>query len=252
MLSEKPFKVRSGMVYLPGGTFLMGSLKPEVDQALAELSESEKLLTEQILSEYPKHDVYISPFFIDKYEVTQAEFIRVMGYNPSLNKADLNNPVDSVVKGEALEYCKRTNKRLPTEAEWEYAARGGTNTKYFWSDEEDGADEFTWYEGNSGLRSHPVGLKKPNAFGLYDMIGNLWEWIADWYSKDYYTPDYYRKQFHIDPQGPETGERSVMRGASYMSPARGLRCSLRGRHMPDNRWELHTASFRCACSAPRF
>ena len=118
MLINKPFDIKSGMVYLPGGTFLMGSAREEVDLALSELTDKDSWYADQMRSEYPKHDVYLSPFYIDKYEVTQAEFIRVMGYNPSLNKHDLNNPVDSVSKEDALEYCRRTNKRLPTEAEW--------------------------------------------------------------------------------------------------------------------------------------
>jgi len=254
MFNGKRFEAKSGMIYLPGGTFQMGSTREEVQKALDELPESERVqLTERRGSECPKHDVFLSPFYIDKYPVTQAEFVRVMGYNPSLNKSDPNNPVDSVTQYVALEYCERVGKRLPTEAEWEYACRGGTGTKFFWGDDPDEASEYAWHGGNSNLKSQPVGLKKPNPFGLYDMLGNVWEWCSDFYDPGYYELNYAKRQVHINPQGPDSipdGEVSI-RGGSFLvnSLEIWLRCAVRGGHGPDNAFELNNAGFRCACSA---
>jgi len=254
MVSNNPYEIKGGMVYLPGGTFVMGAKEEETAEIVKNMKEKGNVWADVVLSEQPRHDVFLSPFYIDKYQVTQAEYFRVMGRNPSLHKGDPNLPVDSVTKPDAREYCRRVGKRLPTEAEWEYACRGGTNTTYFWGEDEKGADEYAWYIGNSGLVPHPVGQKKPNPFGIYDIIGNQWEWCSDNFSLDYYRPDYFVKQHHINPQGPsfngtEFAERSAIRGGSYMATMDNLRCAARGRHMPDNPFELLSATFRCVFDA---
>jgi len=253
MFDDSIYEIKGGMVYLPGGTFVMGAREEETAEIVRNLKANGDIWADVILSEQPRHDVFLSPFYIDMYEVTQGEFLRVMGYNPSRHKGGPCLPVDSATKPEAMEYCRRVGKRLPTEAEYEYAARGGANTTFFWGEDEESADEYAWYAKNSGLAPHPVGTKKPNAFGLYDMIGNMWEWCSDNFSLDYYKPDYYTKHHHINPHGPsfnggEFAERSAIRGGSYMSFCDGLRCANRGRHMPDNPWELHNATFRCVYS----
>ncbi|MCA9484616.1 MAG: formylglycine-generating enzyme family protein [Nitrospina sp.] len=177
-----------GMVYLPGGEFVMGR---------------------EGSSNKTPHKVVLSPVFIGKHEVTQAEYERVTGTNPSGFKgADL--PVEQVTWFEAWTYCRKTGGRLPTEAEWEYAARGGTTTDYFWGDEfETGR---TWNEENSQETTHPVGAKPGNGFGLHDTSGNVWEWVADWYDKHYYE----RSPLE-NPPGPEAGEEKVIRGGSWYS-----------------------------------
>ncbi|MEK7450052.1 MAG: formylglycine-generating enzyme family protein [Planctomycetota bacterium] len=141
--------------------------------------------------EKPIHEVALNSFLISKYEVTQGQWQKIMNNNPSNFKGD-NNPVEQVSWDDCQEFCKRsetesasggkTGLRLPTEAEWEYAARAGTTTKYYWGDSIN--DDYLW--DNSNLGTHPVGQKKPNGFGLYDMLGNVWEWCQDWYGAIYY------------------------------------------------------------------
>jgi formylglycine-generating enzyme required for sulfatase activity/uncharacterized caspase-like protein len=121
--------------------------------------------------------MFLSVFYIDKYEVTQSEFQQVMGKNPSKFKGCDNCPVESVTWFEADEYCRKVGKRLPTEWEWEKAAKAGTTTKFYWGKSESLADDYAWYRDNSENKTHPVGQKKPNAYGLYDMAGNVWEWV---------------------------------------------------------------------------
>ncbi len=165
----------------------------------------------------PIHRVKISQGFeIGKYEVTQALWEAVMGNNPSRFKgSDL--PVETVSWEDAQQFISQLNSqdkryqyRLPTEAEWEYACRAGTTGDYAGN-----LYEMAWYENNSGNQTHPVGQKKPNAWGLYDMHGNVWEWCADWYDSDYY-----RNSPTTDPQGPSTGSSRVHRGGVWASPPR--------------------------------
>ncbi len=199
-----------GMVLIPSGRFMMGSDRGNKD-------------------EKPSHVVVLGPFYMDTFEVTQAEFEEVMGFNPSIfisgtftggylkdgeSSEDYakymgdNRPVERVSWHEAKDYCQSLGKRLPTEAEWEYAARAGSTTKYYWGDTMDVA--YAWSARNARSRSHLVGQKKPNAFGLYDMAGNVMEWVADWYDKIYYSTSP-----ATNPKGPATGNRKALRGGSW-------------------------------------
>jgi len=142
--------------------------------------------------ELPRHKVCIKKdFWLGQYEVTQAEWVAVMGSNPSTFKGR-TNPVEQVSWDDIQVFIQRLNKRdkrnhyrLPSESEWEYAARAGTTTSYYFGDDVGDLGAYAWFDGNSGKRTHPVGKKQPNAWGLYDMSGNVWEWVADCYHNNY-------------------------------------------------------------------
>ena len=153
---QEPEKEPIGMVFVEGGTFQMGSNSGD---------DNEK----------PVHTVTVSSFYMDKTEVTQAEYRKVMGKNPSRFSGCDDCPVENVSWHDANEYAKKVGKRLPTEAEWEYAARGGNKSKgYNYSGSND-LDAVGWYDNNSSGKTHPVAQKQPNELGLYDMSGNVWE-----------------------------------------------------------------------------
>ncbi len=136
--------------------------------------------------EYPNREVNVSSFQINPYEVTQSIYEKVVGSNPSSLGKCADCPVDSVSFTEAEAFCALVGGRLPSEAEWEYAARGGTTARYYcWEKDSDCPGSIAWYSANSAQTSHPVGLKKPNPFGLYDMSGNVWEWTADNFHDNY-------------------------------------------------------------------
>ena len=187
--------------------------------------------------EKPAHDVTLStPFYIGRNEVTQEQYAQVMGANPSqLKEASL--PVETVSWDDAHEFCKdvaqlnklRHTVRLPTEAEWEFACRAGTTTTYYPGDTEADLGRTAWYEANSGGKTHPVGQKEPNAFGLYDMQGNVWEWCHD------YWQEQYKPEPAVDPQGPPKGDFCVLRGGSWINPPGDCRAALRGRSPPGYR-----------------
>jgi formylglycine-generating enzyme required for sulfatase activity len=165
-------------------------------------------------NEKPAHRVTLTkPFFIGVCEVTQQQYEKVMGTNPSSVKGT-RRPVDSVSWNDAYEFCQRLSEtenrpyRLPTEAEWEYACRSGTTTKYYWSDEADG--RYAWTSHNSSKVAHDVGARLPNVWGLYDMSGNVSEWCADWYEARYSDGD-----DQSDPKGPSNGQSRVIRGGSW-------------------------------------
>ncbi|MBI3815710.1 MAG: SUMF1/EgtB/PvdO family nonheme iron enzyme [Nitrospinae bacterium] len=164
----------------------------------------------------------VSEFYIDKYEVTQREYEQVMGNNPSRFKGCDNCPVESVTWNEAKKYCGKVGKRLPTEWEWEKAAKGGTTTTYYWGESEGMAGDYVWYKNNSDSETHPVGQKKPNNYGLYDMAGNVWEWTS--------TDD--------------KNSNKVLLGGSWHSLPYGLRSSDRARYEPSTRDSEF--GFRCA------
>ena len=190
--------------------------------------------------ERPAHQVQLkSGFEIGKYEVTQAQWTLVMGSNPSIFRGP-SLPVENVSWLAAHEFIARLNRvvgphlyRLPTEAEWEYAARAGG------SDQGVGdLDEVAWHGTNSENRTHEVGTKRPNAWGLHDMLGNVWEWCSDRYGADYYS-----KSPVSDPRGPSEGEFRVMRGGSWYRYAWFLRYSARFRDGPDAAYRH--VGFRC-------
>ena len=185
--------VKFEMVYIEGDSFYMGSNDGEND-------------------EKPVHRVIVDGYYIGKYEVTQAQWKAVMGNNTSYFQGD-NLPVEQVSWKDCQDFIKKINSRtgmsfrLPTEAEWEYAARGGQDYKYSGSDN---IDEVAWYGNNSESQPHSVGGKKPNAFGLYDMSGNLLEWCQDWYGDKYYS-----SRPTKNPPGPSSGSMRVLRGGGW-------------------------------------
>ena len=209
-------KIKPSMVLIPEGMFVMGG-NDESDQM-------------------PTHKVFLDSYFIDRTEVTQRDFKKSMGFNPSRH-LNPNLPVESVNWYEADKYCKRKAKRLPTEAEWEKAARGKTRTSFFWGNEL--AEKFTWFLKNSNNETHLVATKKPNLFGLYDMSGNVWEWVSDWYAKDYYS-----RAPYLNPKGPDEGKFKVQRGGSWSNSLNYHKSSYRMVYGPLGRDEFN--GFRCA------
>ena len=196
--------------------------------------------------EKPRHEVTISkPYYLGKHEVTQAQWEAVMGSNPSKFKG-ANRPVENVTWLDAQAFIKKLNAkeghgryRLPTEAEWEYAARAGSTTAYGFGDDVGQLGEYAWYQDNVGRETHPVGGKRANAWGLHDMHGNVGELVHDWYGKSYASA-----AAVTDPQGPGAGEGRVLRGGSWFSGARRVRSAMRGRLAPDKR--LDNVGFRLA------
>jgi formylglycine-generating enzyme required for sulfatase activity len=182
-------------------------------------------------SSYAVHEVCVDDFYIGKYEVTQGQWKAVMGNNPSYFKDCGDNcPVEEVSWNDIQDFITKLNNktgknyRLPTEAEWEYAARsGGKDEKYAGTSNESELGEYAWYDKNSGSKTHPVGQKKPNGLGLYDMSGNVWEWVNDWYDSDYY-----KNSPKNNPTGPSSGkEYKVHRGGSWLGSAGSLVASSR-------------------------
>ncbi|MDR0881623.1 MAG: SUMF1/EgtB/PvdO family nonheme iron enzyme [Candidatus Adiutrix sp.] len=220
-------------VLIPAGSFLMGS-DPQKDSKAYD-------------DEFPQHRVSISqPFYLGKYEVTQEQWAAVMGSNPSSFKGR-TNPVEQVSWDDVQVFIKELNLkegtgkyRLPTEAEWEYAARAGTNSPYSFGDDESELGDYAWYGHNSGHNTHPVGRKQPNAWGLHDMHGNVWEWVEDWYGV-------YSSSHSSDPRGPSSGSLRVNRGESWYSPAEDCRSAIRSYASPGSRYS-RLLGFRLALS----
>jgi formylglycine-generating enzyme required for sulfatase activity len=219
---HSPAKPLPGMVLIPGGKFIMGSPKGVGNT-----------------NEHPRHEVVVDSFYMDTTEVTQAEYARVMGVNPSLSEVCAACPVENVTWDDAVTYCRKVGKRLPTEAEWEYACRAGSTTMNYWGDDRN--EKYAWFRENSEEKVHPVAQKKPNKFGLHDMIGNVWEWCGDWYDSAYYS-----KNVLHNPLGPDSGMHRIFRGGSWLSDAPVLRSSSRDAGVPESRGNLF--GFRCVCS----
>ena len=200
------------MVYVEGGTFMMGGTSEQGTDAYSD--------------EKPVHRVTLSAFHIGKYEVTQGLWREVMGSNPSLNKAGDDYPVEMLSWEDCQEFVRKLNARtglnfrLPTEAEWEYAARGGRKSRGYKYSGSNSLGDVAWYGDNSGGGTHPVGRKSPNELGLYDMSGNVYEWCQDWYGS-------YGSSGQTDPAGPSSGFIRVLRGGSCSHGARGCRVSCR-------------------------
>ncbi|MCI5145050.1 MAG: formylglycine-generating enzyme family protein [Candidatus Electrothrix sp. AR3] len=211
------------LVYIPKGCFQMGSPANEKDRHDRE---------------GPVHEVCVDGFWMGKYEVTQGQWQKVMGDNPSYNKGN-DYPVEQVSWDDTQKFFTQLNQksakeyRLPTEAEWEYACRANGKGKYCGGDN---LDALAWYWDNSGKNTHIVGGKQVNNFGLYDMSGNVWEWCADWYGD-------YTASRQDNPQGLTAGTYRVVRGGSWTDRAGYCRSAFRGRNEPDGR--LVDTGFRC-------
>ena len=211
------------LVLLPAGKFMMGSPDTEKDHER---------------NEGPQHEVTISkPFYMGVYEVTQEQYEAVMGKNPSSFKG-AQKPVETVFWNDAVEFCKKLSQKtgktvsLPTEAQWEHACRAGSKTRFYYGNDNDHANlgDYAWYQKKYGEgETHAVGQKKSNAFGLYDMHGNVLEWCADWY--DEHEEDYANAD-KTDPTGPAIGSGRVLRGGSWIHLPRYCRSASRFRYAP--------------------
>jgi formylglycine-generating enzyme required for sulfatase activity len=239
------------MVLIPAGSFQMGSRHSGRED------------------ETPVHEVALDAFLMDKYEVTQQEFKRLELPDPSHFKGP-TLPAEQVTwvqaalfcnarsKDEGLEPCydeetaqcnfDRNGYRLPTEAEWEYACRAGATTDYSFGSDASKAGQYGWFADIAEKKTHPVGEKKPNAWGLYDMLGNVAEWCNDYYDKDYY-----KSSPSANPRGPADGKQKVLRGGAWNSAAAALTCSYRFSESPgfsDACLARDAIGFRCVRKAP--
>lgn len=206
---------------------------------------NEKQPTDTTVGETPSHRVCIEkPFYLGETEVTQKQWENAMSSNPSKTKAE-DKPVDRVSWNDTQDFIQSLNSkdvgkhfRLPTEAEWEYAARAGSDSDYFYGNDSKSLAKYAWF-GNLGYKgsSHEVAQKLPNDWGLYDMHGNVWEWVQDWYS-----PTYYSNSPANNPLGPESGKYRVYRGGSWVGKATNLRSAVRFSALPVTR--THDLGFR--------
>ena len=213
--------VRFEMVRVEGGTFTMGATAEQGSDAYSD--------------EKPTHQVTLSSYSIGKTEVTQALWQAVMGSNPSYFKGS-NLPVEEVSWEDCQTFIRKLNAltgktfRLPTEAEWEYAARGGNKSRGYKYSGSNTLSNVAWYDDNSSNKTHPVATLASNELGIYDMSGNVWEWCNDWYSTSYYT-----SASQTNPTGPNSGSSRVCRGGSWSYDARSCRVSFRSGYNPTNR-----------------
>ena len=232
------------LVLIPKGTFMMGS--PETEKGRQE-NETQ-------------HEVTISKdYYLGVHEVTQAQYETVMGKNPShfqgaiVGNENADLPVENVSWDDAVEFCKKLSDlpeekkagrvyRLPTEAQWENACRAGSKTAYLFDDEEGLLPEYGWFNRNSSNRTHTVGLLEPNAWGLYDMHGNVWEWCSDWYGE-------YPKGAVRNPTGPKVGSDRVYRGGCWDFEAANCRSAFRNWNYPSLRLDYY--GLRVALSLSR-
>ena len=228
--ARRTVKTKSGveMLYLPGGSFVMGDAKGAPDEK--------------------PHRVSVDALYMDKYEVTQESYRKLVGSDYSRWK-NPKAPVEQATWAAAAKYCNARSRaegltpcydtktwkcdfaangyRLPTEAEWEYAARAGTTSSYSFGDNQSALRNFAWMKENSGGRPREAGKKLPNPWGLYDMYGNVAEWC-----NDFYAVDYYQRSQAKNPQGPASGSRRVVRGGSWNSRATECRSSYRSSENP--------------------
>lgn len=264
MKSSDSSDAPAGMRLIPGGTFTMGSPTTEANR----------------YSDETQHSVTVSSFYMDSTDVTQGQYQTLMKVNPSIfTSCGTTCPVEYVTWFDAVLYCNARSRqdgldtvysytgmtgiygngvsdlagitanlgkngyRLPTEAQWEYAARGGTTTAYYWGNDTSTATvgKYAWYENNSGSMTHPVATKLPNAYGLYDMAGNVWKWTNDWYGT-------YSTTASTDPTGPSSGTFWVNRGGCWYYAATSLRSAARNYGAPGNRY--YGSGFRCVRPGP--
>ncbi len=230
--AAKPKKITTesnvAMIEIPAGEFVMGTASGALDETA--------------------HKVQVSGFYMDAYEVTQADFVKVMADNPS-KKLKAQNPVEQVTWAGAAKYCNARSKleglkpcydtetwkcdftadgyRLPTEAEWEYACRAGQKASYFFGKNPKKLRYFAWTADTANGQPREVGKRMPNPWGLYDMYGNIAEWC-----NDYYAADYYKASSAKDPKGPDAGEKRVVRGGSWNSSAEECRSACRMKENP--------------------
>jgi len=239
---------KSEMVKIAGGRFTMGD-KDEVDA--------------------PPHEVTVSPFYMDKHLVTQEQYQKLVGDNPSRWKGN-KNPVEQVRWSDAVKFCNARSQaeglqpcydletwqcnfeangyRLPTEAEWEYACRAGAQTAYFFGNDASKLGDYAWFDKNSGGHPQSVGQKRPNAWGLCDMTGNVWQWC-----NDFYKVDYYQESPPENPRGPKEGENKVVRGGAWKFSGDNCRSGYRYNEAPgyvDVCFGYDIYGFRCVRNAP--
>jgi formylglycine-generating enzyme required for sulfatase activity len=233
-------RVGMRMVRIPAGSFLMGS--PETEKG-------------RYSGEGPQHEVTITrPFYMSACEVTQGQYQKVMEVNPSRFQG-ADKPVETVSWEDAVGFCRMVSERegrvyrLPTEAEWEYACRAGSTTAFFCGDAPDDLGQYAWYRPRwlgdfllfvfpEHFTTRPVGKKRSNPWGLYDMYGNVWEWCQDWYGP--YSP-----RPEVNPTGPREGRRRVLRGGAYANSPRQFRSAARCHYRPSN--GLDNVGFRVVC-----
>jgi formylglycine-generating enzyme required for sulfatase activity len=220
----------AGFVWLSGGRFTMGSPDSEQDRLSGEGPQTEVTLTRG--------------FYLGQREVTQGEYLALIGSNPSYFTGDTNRPVEQVNWYDATNYCGQLTARertagristnwayrLPTEAEWEYACRAGTTNRFYYGDDPSYTllGEYAWYLVNSGSTTHTVGQKRPNSWLLYDMSGNVWEWCSDWYGA-------YPGGSVSDPKGPPSGSWRVMRGGGWGGVGTGCRSAVHNNESSSNK-----------------
>jgi len=217
---------------IPAGEFDMGS--PDAEQY-------------RFIDEGPVHRAKISnPFYMGKYEVTQAQWKVIMGNNPSNWQGD-NLPVEEVTWDDAQEFMQKAGDgfRLPTEAEWEYACRAGSKVRWSFGDDQEKLGDNAWFDGNSDHKTHEVGTKGPNAWKLYDMHGNVYEWCSDWYGEKYYEEC---KNGVTDPTGPADGAERVRRGGSWAHCFISARSADRDKNKPEAK--NNYIGFRVVMPAP--
>ena len=239
-------------VKLPGGKFMMGGTEKEEREVLVSVPPEHRNDVKELLAvERPRHEVMLSSFLIAKHEVTQAQWKLVMGTSPSHFKGDAL-PVESVSWDSCQEFCRKTGLSLPTEAQWEFACRAGTTTSFGFGDAAEDLGEYAWFYLNSGhaelpvgtewddrkvlgkwgCRTHPVGARRPNDFGLHDMHGNVWEWCEDMYDARYYS----KAASGNGDSACTSGSRArVTRGGGWNSDARVCRSAGRDGSHPDYR-----------------